>query len=376
MLSTGFEDGWGGIEVSDSGGGGGGRMAWELPSRAAKRGGSYGLRVQVDQAFNPAWKAKVALGSFWAVSGFEQLQVSYWARAESPDALPAPHVDVTDIDEGYAWLGYPDACELSYTEWRQCIAPVAVAASRKGHALDVSIVVGHTKGVMYIDDIQVVQQLAPPPRPPSPPPPAPPMAPTLLHETFESLEKQPWPPPEPGSEAAKPYTKLAAPVHAMLLGAPADDKDAKEGKMGTVEVPSRNNGKDGSMGARVEVKSSYKPAWRARLELGKYVVHLQKVTISFWGKAAEKNGKSVTVPIDVTDESTGGEWLGSPTQVQLTSTFSQHSVTVVIDPSRAGHYLSFSMILGGNSADYAFDEIVRSNQPAERATRWDSIHRL
>ena len=48
MMSTGFEDGnVGGIEVSDSGGGGGGSMAWELPSRMAKRQGAHGLRVEV-----------------------------------------------------------------------------------------------------------------------------------------------------------------------------------------------------------------------------------------------------------------------------------------------------------------------------------------
>ena len=106
MLATGFEDGNGAIEVTDSGGGGNGRMAWEMPSRAAKRQGSYGLRVEVTHPFEPAWKAKVALGSFWAVGGFDQLQISFWARAESPDKVPSPHIDVTDIDDKYAWLGY------------------------------------------------------------------------------------------------------------------------------------------------------------------------------------------------------------------------------------------------------------------------------
>ena len=160
-------------------------MTWEVPSRAAKRGGQYGLRVDVAHPFDPPWKAKIALGSVWAVGGLEQLAVTYWARAEPGSGqLPAPHTDVTDIDEGYQWLGDPSPCELSHTEWRQCRAAVPIDPKRKGHALDVAIVVGHTKGVIYVDDVTVVQQLAPPPSPPAASPPAPPLSPSVLSEDF------------------------------------------------------------------------------------------------------------------------------------------------------------------------------------------------
>ena len=212
MLATGFEDGVGGIEVTDSGGGGGGAMAWELPSRAAKRLGAYGLRIDVKAPYEPAWKAKVALGSFWAVSGFEQLVVSFWGRAESSDAVPAPHIDVTDVDEGYQWLGYGTPCTFSATEWRQCTAPVPISPARKGHALDVAIVVGHRRGILYIDDVMVTQSLMAPPSPPAPTPPAPPLAPFLMREGFEHLPKQRWPAPEPGTEEAAANDALAAPV--------------------------------------------------------------------------------------------------------------------------------------------------------------------
>ena len=101
MLATGFEDGnHGGVEVSDSGGSGGGAMAWELPSRAAKRQGAFGLRVEVTKAFDPAWKAKVALGSFWAVDGFTQMVISLWVRGEGSSQQLTPHIDVLDLDEG------------------------------------------------------------------------------------------------------------------------------------------------------------------------------------------------------------------------------------------------------------------------------------
>ena len=42
-------------------------------------------------------------------------------------------------DAGYEWLGYPTPCQLSYTEWRHCVAPVPLDPKRKGHALDVAI---------------------------------------------------------------------------------------------------------------------------------------------------------------------------------------------------------------------------------------------
>ena len=52
---------------------------------------------------------------------------------------------MTDIDEGYEWLGFATPCQLSYTEWRHCVAPVPLEPKRKGHALDVAIVVGHAR---------------------------------------------------------------------------------------------------------------------------------------------------------------------------------------------------------------------------------------
>ena len=64
-----------------------------------------------------------------------------------------------------------------------------------------------------------------------------------------------------GSEAAAPYAKLGAPVHPVLLGAPPD-ADTKEGKM-SAEVPARG-GRGGGSGARLDVKTVFRPAWRAR----------------------------------------------------------------------------------------------------------------
>ena len=209
---------------------------------------------------------------------------------------------------------------------------------------------------MYIDDVLVVQQLAPPPKPPSPPPPTPPMTPVLLFQDFETLPLQPWPSPAPGTPEAAPYTKLAAPVHAVLLDAPLDG-ESKDGKM-TAEVPSRD-GYGGGKGAMLDVKTSYKPAWRARLELGKFVVHLERVTITLWAKATARlaSAESVSLPVDVTDESDGGRWLGSPHALLLTSTWAPYNITVVLDPLRRLHYISFALIVGGTAATYSIDDV-------------------
>jgi len=189
LLATGFEDGGGGVEVSESGGGGGGVLMHEMPSRAAKRMGSYGLRLevrmafeasliatliasltvpppfclpnclpnclpkchpkchpnclphclpncmQVRKAFEPAYKGKVQLGSFLVAGGFTLLTVSLWVRAEDGAQLPLPKLDVLDADEGYEWLGSAEPCLVSATEWRQCSATVALDTARRGHAL-------------------------------------------------------------------------------------------------------------------------------------------------------------------------------------------------------------------------------------------------
>ena len=150
-----------------------------------------------------------------------------------------------------------------------------------------------------------------------------------------------------------------------------------------VEIPAAGAGRDGGKGARLDVKLSYRPAWRGRLELGRYVVLLSQVTVSFWARAtpakagsdkgrrlsegggagsAHQGGSGgsaagVAVGIDISDESDGGRWLGAAAPVRLGASFSKHSATVVVDPSRSGHTLSFALVVGGTAAEYVIDDV-------------------
>jgi hypothetical protein len=50
-------------------------------------------------------------------------------------------------------------------------------------------------------------------------------------------------------------------------------------------------------------------------------------------------------------------WLGAPQPVQLSDTWQRHSVSVLVEPSRLGHYMAFALVLGGSAAEYDFDDV-------------------
>ena len=159
-----------------------------------------------------------------------------------------------------------------------------------------SIVVGAVPGILNIDDVLVEQQVAPPPAPPSPPPPAPPLAPLVLYEDFDgggevvTKTRQPWPPPDPSTKAgaalAAAHAAMRAPVHASVL--PAAEATAP-GKM-WAKVPSPSVGRSGGYCARLDVKEAYEPAFRARLELGKHIILLGELRVTFWARVARVAG--------------------------------------------------------------------------------------
>eukprot|EP00966_Prymnesium_polylepis_P178509 4134228-Prymnesium_polylepis.1 len=356
-------------------------MTYQMPSSLAKRSGNNGLRVSVTKPFDPPWKAKVALGSFWAAGGMQQLVVSFWAKAEPPAVpgapLPAPRIDVLDLDDNYDWLGYWQPCALTTDSWTNCFAPIALTASHRGHALDVSIVLGHTAGTTLIDDILVVQQITPPPAPPAPPPPAPPLTPTILYEDFEKMRKQPWPPPDDANSAPQRDPRA---VHAVVLGldsapgtapSPTPSKKSKKdggttsaATTGTMwaDVPTAAAGHTSGVGARLLVKQAFTPAWRARLDLGTHIVLLGDVNISFWGRAVPAQGKeaagaTLPVSVDVLDTSDGNTWVGVIAKVHLGAEWAHHEARVLLGPERAGHHLSFAVVVGAIAGEYMFDEI-------------------
>ncbi|KAL1523151.1 hypothetical protein AB1Y20_018106 [Prymnesium parvum] len=401
LLSTGFEDGGGGVEVPITSGGGG-EMTFQMPSSLAKHRGNNGLRVSVTKPFDPPWKAKVALGSFWVAGGMQQLTVSFWAKAEPPTAagapLPAPRTDVLDLDDNYEWLGHWEPCTLSTTAWTQCFAPISLSAAHRGHALDVSIVLGHTAGTTLIDDVLVVQQITPPPAPPAPPPPAPPLTPIVLYEDFEAMPRQAWPPADANVSPADMRRVRAAvlPVDSAaglpkegccLLeyvypctsggGAPSSTP-LKRGKGAEAEkarsspsaaeeagamwadVPTVLAAHRGNGGARLLVKQAFQPAWRARLDLGTHLVLLGDVKVSFWARAVPppgQEGTALPLSVDVLDTSDRYAWVGALSKVYLNETWVHHQVRVLLGAERAGHLLAFACVVGAKPGEYMFDEV-------------------
>ena len=360
LLLTGFENGAGGVEVTSQEGGGG-TMTYELPSSMAARSGANGLRVSVTVAFDPPWKAKVSLGSFWAVSGMQQLVVTYWAKVEAPAVpggpLPLPHVDVLDLDEDFEWLGFWQPCTIAPDHWTLCQAAVSLGTNRRGHALDVSIVIGHIAGTTLFDDILVVQQLAPPPAPPLPPPPVPPFSRMVLAEDFEMMRKQTWP---PDAAYHGPFTDpraVRADVLPSLATTPKDD--VTNGHM-LADVPTKVAAHSGTGGALLLVKQAFTPPWRARLQLGTHIVLLGDVRVSFWGRASEgRSGQKTVLPVsvDVIDVSADSEWVGVAVKVHLGPEWQRHEARLLVGPERRAHQFSFALIVGAAAGEYLIDDV-------------------
>ena len=97
----------------------------------------------------------------------------------------------------------------------------------------------------------------------------------------------------------------------------------------------------------------------------RYVVHMGELRVRLWAKATKRSvgggggeggggasAESVRVTLDVTDESVGGVWVGSAQPFYFGPGWSEHVVSVVLDPSRALHVFSLALIIGGTAAEY------------------------
>ena len=97
------------------------------------------------------------------LSAIDALLLLCRARPKAHDSLAAHAAHAAPVAptrHRYEWLGSAAPCVVSPTEWRQCTATIAIDPTRKGHALDCNIVVGHRAGVLYMDDVTVVQVMA------------------------------------------------------------------------------------------------------------------------------------------------------------------------------------------------------------------------
>lgn len=70
-------------------------------------------------------------------------------------------VDVLDRDEASSWLGYWQRFNLSAVEWRGFEAVVPLPPGKRGHVLEVTLVVGYAAATYLIDDVSITQRDSP-----------------------------------------------------------------------------------------------------------------------------------------------------------------------------------------------------------------------
>ena len=242
------------------------KLRAEVPSSLAARTGQLGALVHVTKAFLPSWNAKVNLGRFRLAKDSRALSVKFAARSPSEPA-PSVRVDVLDVSDGNAWLGFGSAFNLT-REWQTFTAKVAVPERSYGNALDVSMIVGASAGLYLFDEIEV-ELLEPPPPPP-------------LHTTLAVLDFS-----EGGDDAA-----LMHPHSLEWEPRRGGESDGRISLTRPLRCPSAAGDASESGGgcARVAVLEAAQPRNRAKLELhpdgggAGFPVRLNELVVSFWAK--------------------------------------------------------------------------------------------
>ena len=170
-------------------------------------------------------------------------------------------MSVTDASNNSEWLGFWQRFNLTSSDWHRFEAPIPIALpSKRSHALDVAIIVGHAAATYHIDDVVVSQR-------------EPPGAAASISVDFE----------ERGEDA---------PSTVRAVGTAQSPHDAAGGGGAAARAPLRADlasaaaAHSGGAGAELTVTEVVSPAWAARLELGTVTARLNTATISFGQGAA------------------------------------------------------------------------------------------
>ena len=182
---------------------------------------------------------------------------------------PYATISVTDLDNHSEWMGYWMRFNLSSTEWRRFEAPILIPPSKRGHTLDVALILGHAAATYLIDDVTIVQKEAP----------ASAAAITLDFEEDEHLAQE-----------TETSVAVRMPEGKKLIEA---------------DLASTAAAHSGKVGASVTVNEIITPAWHGRLELGSFSAAFNGLTITFWAKAHT----DCTIHANVLDASKSYTWL-------------------------------------------------------------------
>ena len=292
------------------------------PSAAGDRSQSGGgcARIVVTRAFEPAASGKLHLEREAGLPGFDvcfdELAVSFWARRDCAGCAPVLSVEVLDAQDDFAWVGDWKTFEPTAT-WARFESRVAVPEARWGHRLEIALVVGGKTGSTLLDDVVVRQRCGakePVPR-------------LQLHADFEDCRTE---------------------VSAVDLGG---------GTLQT-EIPSYFAARAGRLGALVNVVTPFAPKYNAKLQLGLFKLLPGSRALSLRFSARTPSDPPPALQFDVIDTSDGNAWIGHGQPFNLTQNWHSFSATVPLPPSRRGHVLDASFVVGEHTGVYLIDDVI------------------
>ena len=292
------------------------------PSAAGDRSQSGGgcARVVVTRAFEPAASGKLHLEREAGLPGFDvcldELAVSFWARRDCAGCAPVLSVEVLDAQDGFAWIGDWQTFEPTAT-WARFESLVAVPEARWGHRLEIALVVGGKTGSTLLDDVVVRQRCRAKERVPR----------LQLHGDFEDCRTD---------------------VFTADLG----------GGTLQAEIPSTFAARAGQLGALVNVVTPFTPKWKAKLQLGLFQLLPSSRALSLRFSARSPSEPPPALQFDVIDTSDGNTWIGHGQPFNLTRQWQSFSATVPLPPSRRGHILDASFVVGGHAGVYLVDDVI------------------
>ena len=364
LWSTGLEVGQPSVETLVHGTEG--AMTVNTRATDAAHTGRWGARVDVTRRFEPAWHGMVGLGRHTMQPGYDQLYVSFWAKAQgaAPGAGPPPiQVNVVDSSQDFRWLGYWEAFALS-GEWKRFEAPVPVESWRgnKKHELDVTLLVGANAGVYFFDELEVQLVRTPPPAAPAAPPPPPPVRTLLAHLDFTAAAAA------AGGLTLRPTTAEKGKMQlAYDAACPSGAGDASQSGGGC---------------ARITVTRAFEPAANGKLKLVPtdeavtpgFDVGLDELAVSFWARR-DCSGCAPAVTVEALDASLGYAWLGYWKTFEVGAVWTRYEALVAVPEPSWGHRLEVAIVVGGRTGTVLLDDVaVRQRCSAKQQVPRPLVH--
>jgi hypothetical protein len=238
-------------------------------------------------------------------------------------------IDVLDETAGFEWLGAWQRTPVSDTAWTRVEALIRVDASRAGHSLDASLVIGGAFPGVVIDDVVVS---------------APPVlgAGTSVRCLTLSFD----------DEASVSHIGV---VH--TAGAAGTDTRLGGGPSLRVQLRSPHAALSGAAGAMVHVLSPLPPPASARLVLCHITTQQPgAIKVVFWARTPEKH-PAPRVSVDIFDVSAAWEYLGAPDDFRLTTSWQRIEVDYQLAAARVGHRLELGLNLARSAGTLLIDDL-------------------